>query len=42
MSWLWMMIAAIWGGPLVAAGILASGSFIFKPFGIWLRRHLIG
>lgn len=40
MSWLWI-ITAIWGAPLVAAGILASGSFISKPFRIWLQRHLI-
>lgn len=42
MTWLWIVVTAIWGGPLVAASILVTGSVISKPFGLWLQRHLIG
>ncbi len=42
MTWLWIVVTAIWGAPLVAAGILMTGSFISRPLGTWLHRHLIG
>jgi len=41
-SWVWILVSAIWLAPASIALGLLGGSMVSKQFRAWLQGHLIG
>jgi len=42
MTWVWIVVSAIWLTPLSIALGLLGGSMVSKQFRAWLQRRMIG